>query len=117
MAGRQRLSMVSGNDRRGAVVDVELSFGDRLVMTRRRIGEYGAQFLVAGETFSGISDVLCLLKRISRGGDCFGHRAAFDFVAVKQHGRSMALADERQLPGEVEGVLQAAVHAVALRLR
>ena len=29
----------------------------------------------------------------------------------------MSLADESQLPGEVEGVLQAAVHAVALRRR
>src|SRR5262249_9760704 len=44
--------------------------------------------------------------------DLIADRAAFDAVAVENRLRSLALANERQFPGEIESVLHAGVHAL-----
>jgi hypothetical protein len=116
LAGSESLVRVSHHDRRASVVDVELGLGDRLVLSRPRVGKNGAQRLIAGASFGWVGEGVGALGRVPRGGDCVRHAASLRLVAVERIG-GMPLADERQLPGEVEGVLQAAVHTVALSWR
>ena len=51
---------------------------------------------------------------VPRSGDALGDGAPLGLVAVEQGIGAMALGHQCKLPGEVEGILNAAVHAVAL---
>src|SRR5690349_11815284 len=87
------------------------------MMARSRIGKGGEQRFVAGAAGGWVGDVLCPLEFFARGGNHFCNRTPLSFVTIEQRRVGAALANERQLPSEIERVLQAAIHAVPLRGR
>ena len=86
-------------------------------MPRLRIGDHCPNSLVAALAFDRIRSHKCPFRLIAGLSNQLRSRAAFLLVAVEQTRLGGPVVNKGKFPGEVEGVLQAAVHAVSLRWR
>ena len=84
------------------------------MVSRVWIGEYRPQRFVADAPCGWIDYHLGKFDGVPRRGNHLGHRAPFRFIAVQQLFGSVAMADQCQLPGQIDRVLQATVHPVTL---
>src|SRR6516225_9254076 len=65
-------------------------------------------------SFGWIGYRLSEFDRIPRRCNCLGDRTPFCFIAVQQHRVAVTMADQCQLPRQIDRVLQTAVHSVTL---
>ncbi len=114
LARRNRVVPVSHDDGRIAVIDVQLRLGNGLVMLRGAILEGFADGGIALAQHVRVSGQLGALGLVARRQHALRGRPALRLVAVQQTIRALAAADQRKLPGQVDGVVQAAIHAMAL---
>ena len=105
---------VAGDDGRSGVVQSQLGLGDDFVVARRGLGEHRSHRLVAAIAFIGSVSVCARSKSSPASRDHRGDGAPLDLVAVEQGRIGDAVVDQGQLPGQVDGILQAGVHAVSL---
>src|ERR1700722_4094379 len=86
-------------------------------MSSRRFGKRGAKFLVAGVALGWIGKRLIVFGDITGLRHHLSDRPALRLVAIQQRRLSGALVNKRELPCQIDRVLQARIHAVPFRGR
>ena len=104
---------LAGDDRRSGVVHVQLRLGRDFVVSRRWLGQRCFNGLIARVAFGWVGERLGAFGGVAGLGNNLRDGTPLGLIAIKQRGLGGATADQGKFPGQIDRVLQAAVHAVS----